>query len=497
MSAVSGKFDTEIAELRSSFLSGKTRDLKWRKSQLQQLKKILLENDADMATAIHQDLGGPKLRTIAEFGFYKEADYFLSKLDSWNKGEKVPSETMLGSARIRNDPKGVMLLIAPWNYPINLIFKPLAAMIACGNCVLIKPSEITPNVSTLVTKLVNKYLDTSCIKVVEGGVPETTELLTKQWDHILYTGNGTVGKIIAAAAAKHLTPTTLELGGKSPTIVDKSARLQTAVDRISMGKWLNCGQTCIAPDTMIVHNSVKDKVASMIISRISDCYGEDPMTSKDYGRIVSQRHVSRLCDLIANCGGTVLAGGADKVSDKYFPPTVVMEPSAESNLLKEEIFGPIIPIIGFDTIEEAITISNRICSQPLALYIFSENKSNIEKVLSSTQSGGVCVNTTMEHTINHHLPFGGVGSSGLGAYHGVHGLREFSHQRAVVTQDTFLNRGTVIPLPPYPDFLYKFALLHLTGILTDTQRSVLKAGIATVTVAVLGRFVSNKLKESQ
>jgi aldehyde dehydrogenase (NAD+) len=337
-----------------------------------------------------------------------------------------------------------VLVIAPWNYPIQLLLVPAAGAIAAGNAVVMKPSEVSGATSAVLAELLPKYMDQSAIAVVEGGVAETTELLAQQFDHIFYTGNGTVGRIVMTAAAKHLTPVTLELGGKSPVVVDKSANITVAARRIAWGKWLNAGQTCIAPDYILVDNSVKAKLIDGIADAIKDFYGDDPKTSDSYGRIVSDRHFTRLNTLMS--GGTVAVGGDTDATQRYISPTVLDNVDLSSQLMNEEIFGPLLPVIGVDSVDNAITHINS-NPHPLALYVFAENKNVISHVVNSTTAGGVTVNGTLMHITNPNLPFGGVGESGMGAYHGKSGVRIFQHMKPVLTRSTKID--PTLAYPPY------------------------------------------------
>ena len=309
-----------------------------------------------------------------------------------------------------------------------------------------KPSEVSAATAALLGRLVPKYFDTSAVAIVEGGVSETTELLEQHFDHIFYTGNGTVGRIVMAAAVKNLTPVTLELGGKSPVIIDASANLRVAARRIAWGKWMNAGQTCIAPDYVMVNAKVQDAFIDELGKSITEFYGDDPKVSESYGRIVSPRHFERLVSL--QTGGTVAIGGENDAADRYIAPTVLVDVDRDAPIMNEEIFGPLLPIIGVSSTEESIAYINA-HPHPLALYVFSEDKRVVADVLSRTTAGGVTVNGTIMHLTNPNLPFGGIGESGMGGYHGKSGVRLFQHMKPVLTRGTKLDPS--LAYPPYTE----------------------------------------------
>jgi aldehyde dehydrogenase (NAD+) len=323
---------------------------------------------------------------------------------------------------------------------------PAAGAIAAGNAVMMKPSEVSGATSALLARLVPQYFDSSAVGIVEGGVAETTELLAQQWNHIFYTGNGTVGRIVMAAAVKHLTPVTLELGGKSPVIVDESANLRVSARRIAWGKWLNAGQTCIAPDYVMVHEKVRAEFVDELQKAVTSFYGDDPRLSDSYGRIVTNRHFDRLRGLMA--GGTPVIGGEAVADDRYIAPTVLENVDMSSQLMHEEIFGPLLPIISISSVQTAIDHINA-NPHPLALYVFAENKRVVNDVLDHTTAGGVTVNGTLLHLTNPNLPFGGIGESGMGAYHGISSVRLFQHMKPVLARGTKLDPS--LPYPPYTD----------------------------------------------
>lgn len=487
-------FSTMVANLKSVFDSGKTKNLAWRREQLEAIKRMVAENHDDLTAAVRADLGGPKLRGIAECGAHMAACEALDNLDNWTAPQKVAtpmqvSPTMIGKSYVRQEPKGVILIIGPWNFPIELILHPLVAAIAAGCPVVMKPSEVASNCAALITRLIEKYLDPECFRVVNGAVAETTALLKEPWDHIFYTGNGHVGRIVLKAAAEHLTPVTLELGGKSPVFIDKSAKMQTVIERVSMTKWLNCGQICIAPDYVMVHKDREQEFINGMKEHLEKYFGKGGAVkdSPYYGRIINGNHVHRIAGLLKETQGEVVAGGMEFIDpdSSYFPPTLVRGAKLGEPLLSEEIFGPVLPVVAVDSMDEAIAKVNGICDRPLALYVYAEDKNVQEKILGGTLSGGVCINSCMEHLMNANLPFGGVGGSGYGAYHGKAGFDEFTHRRSVLHQDTTIMKGASIPPNP-PDNMYDLAIkATVTGFLTDSQRQQAKMA-ATAAAALVG-----------
>eukprot|EP00931_Biecheleriopsis_adriatica_P073441 TRINITY_DN47723_c0_g1_i1.p1 TRINITY_DN47723_c0_g1~~TRINITY_DN47723_c0_g1_i1.p1 ORF type:complete len:516 (-),score=97.05 TRINITY_DN47723_c0_g1_i1:54-1601(-) len=499
--ADSPSYEALVAELRATFRSGKTKDLQWRRQQLEAMKRLISENHEEITAAVRADHGGPKIRGIGELNPALAAMDALDHLDAWTAPEKVPtpmvvSPTMMGKSFIRHEPKGVVLIIGPWNFPVELVLHPLVSAIAAGNCAVLKPSEVAPNCGALVERLVNQYLDTSCIKIVQGAVPETSALLKERWDHIFYTGNGHVGRIVLKAAAEHMTPVTLELGGKSPVIVDKSATMKSVIERIALVKWgMNVGQICVSPDYILIHKDREQEFIDGMKAHVETLYGTDPKQSEHFGRIINANHVQRISGLLKETKGQAVIGGIEAVDsgDKYVPPTVVRNAQLGEPLMTEEIFGPVLPVMTIDSIEEAVEKVKGICDQPLALYLFAEDKRVIDYVLDNTSSGGVCVNTTLEHLLNHNLPFGGVGESGCGAYHGKAGFDEFTHRRSVLHQDTTIMKGASIPPRP-SDTLYDLAVkATITGFMTDGQKRMIGAGIGATLTAVAALALRSRL----
>lgn len=430
---MTGIAEQALATAREAFASGRTRDASWREKQLDGLVRLLEENDEALIAALHADLGKPRaegwttdLGTTAT-----EISYIRKNIRKWMKSRKVrvPMVAQPGSGFIKPEPLGVILVITPWNYPISLLLNPLAAVFAAGNTAVCKPSELAPACSKLMAELIPQYVDPEAAVVVEGDVEIATELLEQKWDHIFFTGSTNVGRIVMQAAANHLTPVTLELGGKSPTIVDESADLVAAANRITWGKFLNAGQTCIAPDYVFAHENIREELVDKIKEATNEFYGSDPKTSPDYARIVSERHLNRLTGLLDD--GTVVLGGNHDAADRYLEPTILLDPSADSAIMSDEIFGPILPILSFTDLQEVIGFVNA-RPKPLALYIFANSDNVVDEVISQTSSGGVCVNHSLLHYGVSDLGFGGVGDSGIGRYHGKSGFDQFSNMKSVL-----------------------------------------------------------------
>jgi aldehyde dehydrogenase (NAD+) len=433
--------------LRATYRTGRTRSIEWRREQLQSMLRMLVDHESDFVEALATDLGRPPLEAYAaDVGTTKaEIKHAIKHVASWAKPKKVnPGLTsMPAKAKIIPEPLGTVLIIAPWNYPIQLLLSPMAAAIAAGNCVVAKPSELSPACSAVLARLVPRYLDNDAITLVEGGVGETTALLELPYDHVFFTGSTDVGRIVMQAAAKHLTPVTLELGGKSPTIVAADADLTVAAHRILWGKHLNAAQTCIAPDYVLVESSVKDRLVDEMTTVLGEFLGPDPKGSADFGRIVNDRHFARLSGLLESAGGTVAAGGSTDPATRFIEPTIIVDPDLDAPIMQEEIFGPLLPIVAVDSIDDAIDFVND-RPKPLALYVFSGSPETAEHVLASTSSGGACVNQTILHINTPNLPFGGVGPSGTGSYHGKFGFDAFSHHKSVLVK----------PQKPDPKLLY-------------------------------------------
>ena len=437
-----------VAHLRSTYASGRTRPLAWRREQLERLRLMLVEREPDLLGALATDLGKPTTEAWAtDVGFViSEIDYARRRLRAWTRPERVwtPMVARPGSARLVREPYGVALVIAPWNYPVQLLLSPMVGALAAGNCVVGKPSELAPATSSVLARTIPKYLDSDAVAVVEGGVPETQELLAEPFDYIFYTGNGRVARVVMEAAAKHLAPVTLELGGKSPVIVDDDTDLEVAARRVAWGKYLNAGQTCIAPDYALVTRGAEERFVEHIRRAIFDFYGADPKDSPDYGRIINDQHTQRLAKLLA--GGTATVGGTVDRAARYDAPTVLQELKPDAAALQEEIFGPILPVLPVDSVDAAID-SETEREKPLALYLFSRSRATREAVLDRTSSGGAAVNATMYQVSVPGLPFGGIGPSGMGAYHGKASFDTFTHPKPVFRKST--KPDPALAYPPY------------------------------------------------
>ncbi|PSB01773.1 aldehyde dehydrogenase [Merismopedia glauca] len=443
---------------RQFFATGKTLNLDFRIAQLKILKQAILDNEEEIFGALKADLNKPHFETYLSeiFLAVKEIDYTIKHLAKWVKPRKIstPIAQFPATCKIYPEPLGVVLIIGAWNYPINLTILPLVGAIAAGNCAVIKPSEIAENSSHIIGKIISKYFDQSYITVVEGDKHTTQELINQKFDHILFTGSPTVGKMIMKAAAEHLTPVTLELGGKSPCIVEPNPNLEYTAKRIVWGKFINGGQTCIAPDYLLVNHQIKDQLIKQIKTCIQEFFGNNPSESPDYTRIINQKQFNRLSHLLSEC--KIIIGGAKNHEDLYIEPTLVECFNLENPLLNEEIFGPILPVVEYTELAEAIAYINS-RPKPLALYFFSHDKNQQQQVLESTSSGGVSINYTMMHSTVPGLPFGGVGNSGTGAYHGKAGFDTFSHSKSVLQKPFWIDLSLLYP--PYQDKIKWLKLL--------------------------------------
>ena len=441
-------FKQLIEEQRKHFATGKTKALDYRVEQLKKLRQAILERESLIVTALNQDLRKPELDSyITEIRVsIQEIDYALKHLKKWAKPRRVKTslETFPSVAQIYPDPLGIVLIISPWNYPFALAISPLIGAIAAGNCAVIKPSESTPTVSQLIATMIQQTFSNTEIAVVEGDATVSQQLLAEKFDHIFFTGGTKIGQLVMEAAAKNLTPVTLELGGKSPCIVDTEIDLEETAKRIAWGKFFNAGQTCIAPDYLLVDKSIKEALITELQGCIVNFYGENPQTSSDYCRIVNERQFKRLQALLKD--GDIITGGQTDLEEKYIAPTLITNVSLESELMQEEIFGPILPILDYANLEDAIAFINQ-RPKPLALYLFSNNKSKQERILEATSSGGVCINDTIFQVGVIDLPFGGVGPSGMGAYHGKATFDTFSHYKSVLKKSFRFELN--VRYPPY------------------------------------------------
>lgn len=438
-----------VDELRATFGRGVTKPYAWRVAQLEALHRMLLDNDELLARALAEDLGKHAVESwVTEIGFVaNEIDHLLRHLREWLRPRRAAVPLFLQPARARliREPLGVVLVIAPWNYPLQLSLAPVAGALAAGNAVVLSPSEHAPATSRTLAQLLPAYVDTSALRVVEGGVPETTALLEQRWDHIFYTGGAHVGRIVLEAAAKHLTPVTLELGGKSPTFVDEDADLQVAARRLVWAKFTNAGQTCVAPDYVLGTRGVLDELKPLLEKAIRDFHSPDPSESETYGRIVNDRHFERVSALIAP--HRVAVGGRVDAATRYIEPTILDGVEAADAVMQEEIFGPVLPLVAVSGVREAIEfITAR--DKPLALYVFTGNEETKRRFLTGTSSGAVSFNLPMAHLAVPTLPFGGVGASGMGSYHGEASIDVFSHTKPVLDAPTRPDLVAVV----YPPF---------------------------------------------
>ena len=437
-----------------------------RKKKLDALQRAIeITYRAQIIEALQKDLGKPRVETeLTEiYQIVSEIKFAKRNLNHWTQKHKVSTPiSMLGaSSYYIFEPKGVCLIISPWNFPFNLTFGPLVSAIAAGNTVIIKPSEMTPNSSALMAKIVEHVFEENEIALVEGEVETSSQLLKLPFNHIFFTGSPQVGKIVMKAAAEHLTSVTLELGGKSPTVIDKTANIDKAAKKIVWGKFMNAGQICICPDYILIDKSVKTKFLASCKKWLHHYFSENPQTSNSYGRIVTDKHLQRLNSYLENAkqlNATFEVGGRTDADSKYIEPTIISDLKLESTLLEEEIFGPIMPILTYNNLDEAITYINS-KERPLALYIFSKSKANIKQIINNTRAGGTCINNTHIHYANHNLPFGGINNSGIGKSHGFFGFKAFSNQRAVVKQHTF--GVTELLFPPYSSLKEKLAKLTI------------------------------------
>lgn len=424
---------TIVENQRRFFETGKTRDIEFRLQQLRKFKEILEKNESRIYQALREDLGKPSMESYTgELGvLLVESNHTLRHLTSWARTRRVgtPISLFPSKSEIRYEPRGVVLIMGPWNYPLQLLFDPLIGAIAAGNCAVLKPSELAPASSHLTVEIVQESFPPEYVAVLEGGRETGEALLNQQFDYIFFTGGEKVGKIVAAAAARNLTPVTLELGGKSPCIVDQDFALDVTARRIVWGKYFNAGQSCVAPDYLLVPQSRKKELLDRMIQNIEQFFGRDPIQSPDFGRIINKTHFDRLEKFLAN--GTVLAGGQTDRDQLYIAPTILDDVSMEDEVMGEEIFGPILPVLEYKNIEEAIRIVRQ-RPDPLAFYIFSSNKDVQERFLNEIPFGGGCVNNTLVHFTNPNLPFGGIRSSGMGAYHGEASFQLFSHRKGIV-----------------------------------------------------------------
>ncbi|WP_339364356.1 aldehyde dehydrogenase [Vallitalea maricola] len=437
-----------VEKQRKYFLTHETKDLAFRKKQLNLLREAIQKYETRLFDGLNKDFRKSNFETYeTEIGMaLEEIRYTIKHLKKWAKPKKRPTPLahFKSTSRIYSEPYGVVLVMSPWNYPFLLTISPVIGAMAAGNCVVVKTSRYVPHTSSVIKEMIEQYFDPKYITVVEGGRDVNTALLAEKFDYIFFTGSPTVGKIVMEAGAKNLTPVTLELGGKSPCIVDETANIKIAAKRIIWGKLVNAGQTCVAPDYILAHKSVKNQLIEELKKVITSYYGENIYESPDFPRIVNEKHYNRVSGLINK--DKVVFGGETVEKENYVSPTIMDNVTWDDDVMKEEIFGPLIPVLEFDKIKDVIALLND-KPKPLALYYFSTNKSNINEVLKKVSYGGGCVNDTLVHLANINMPFGGVGNSGMGGYHGIDSFRTFSHHKSVLTKAMWID----IPAryPPY------------------------------------------------
>lgn len=446
MTIIRDKFNNS----KAFFNTHKTKNLKFRKQQLKLLSKNIKNHENELLDALYKDLGKSKVEAYAtEIGMLLKSIKLMRKeLKNWSKTKQTDTPLYLFPTKsyIKKEPYGTVLIIGPFNYPVQLVFEPLIGAIAAGNTAIVKPSELTPHVAIVIKDIIEDTFDEAYVSVVEGGIEETQTLLSLPFDYMFFTGSEKVGKIVYEAAARKLIPVTLELGGKSPVIVDDTANIKVASERISFGKFTNAGQTCVAPDYILVQRKVKNDLIKALKKTITEFYGENIEKSPDFGRIVNQKHFNRLNDLIQIHKDNVVFGGNSSKEDLYIEPTLMDNITNDNKIMKEEIFGPILPIITYDNFDEVLEIIQS-KSKPLSLYLFSEDENMTHRVVEELSFGGGAINDTLMHLANPNLPFGGVGSSGIGQYHGKYSFDTFSHMKSYTFKSTRLESSLFFP--PY------------------------------------------------
>ena len=440
-----------LNQLQDLVLSGKTRNEKWRRAQLNSLSNLLENHQQDILKALSQDLGKPATEAFFEIIAVKQEIKLAQKsLSNWMKTRQinVPVSLKPAQALVQPDPLGCILIIGPWNYPFSLTLKPLVGALAAGNTAVLKPSEHAPNVSNLIKKLIEEYFPPEIVQVFEGDGNIAADLMTRQFDHVFFTGGENIGKKVMEAASKNLTPVTLELGGKSPAVVIDGANLEVTAKRVIWGKSLNAGQTCIAPDHLLVEDKLIDSLISNLINSINDFYGNMPLDSKHLGSIINEKQFNRLNNLLtqAKKNNQIIYGGDSNEKEKRISPTLIKIDNRNDPLMKEELFGPLLPILSIKNLDQAIS-DFKLLPKPLALYLFGGGEKEQGKVLSMTSSGGVCFNDVVLQAGIPELPFGGVGTSGMGKYHGKAGFDNFTHYKSVLKRPFWLDLN--FRYPPY------------------------------------------------
>ncbi|XP_047463683.1 aldehyde dehydrogenase family 3 member A2-like [Mugil cephalus] len=477
-----------VVRARKAFETGRSRPLEYRIHQLKNLQRLLNERRKEIVDALKKDLkrSDESSQLFELVTVEAEINLMLKNLKEWASARPASKTlvTLADTVYIQPEPLGVVLIIGAWNYPWAVTIQPLIGAIAAGNAAVVKPSEVCVHTAKVMEELLPVYLDKELYPVVTGGVPETQELLRQKYDHIFYTGNSTVGKIIMEAAAKHLTPVTLELGGKSPCYIDKNCDISMACRRITWGKYSNCGQTCIAPDYILCEPSIQDRVIEEVKKSIKEFYTDNPKTCPDYARIINQRHFKRIMNMME--GSKIAVGGDNDESDCYIAPTVLRDVKPEAKVMQDEIFGPLLPIVLVSGLDEAITFINK-REKPLALYIFAQDDKMIKKMRDQTSSGGLVANDCLQHFAISSLPFGGVGNSGMGAYHGKFSFDQLSHLRGCLIKKLNNEAMNSMRYPPHtPKKLdwVRFFVLKATG-MGWMKPVMLLALLAMVTAVVL------------
>ena len=432
------------------FNTHETKSLKFRKKQLKQLSKSIKNYENDLLEAFQKDLGKNKVEAYAtEIGFtLKNIKSARKELKNWAKTKQVNTPLFMFPTKsyIMKEPYGTVLIIGPFNYPFQLLIEPLIGAIAAGNTIILKPSEFTPNVSDVIQQIISDAFDPEYINIIQGNADTTQSLLHLPFDYIFFTGSEQVGRIVYSAASKNLTPVTLELGGKSPAIIDESANIKVASERICFGKFTNAGQTCVAPDYLLVNRKVKDELISALKKTITEFYGTNIQDSPDFGRIVNKKHYHRLNELLNIHHPEITFGGQTDIDENFIAPTILDGTTFDSKIMENEIFGPILPIIAYYDFDEAIDLI-RTKPKPLSLYLFSEDENSSERILNELSFGGGAINDTLMHLANPNLPFGGVGASGIGKYHGKYSFDTFSHDKSYIFKSTRLESSLLFP--PY------------------------------------------------
>ncbi|HDF3754675.1 TPA: aldehyde dehydrogenase [Staphylococcus aureus] len=442
--------EQKFYDSKAFFNTQQTKDISFRKEQLKKLSKAIKSYESDILEALYTDLGKNKVEAYAtEIGItLKSIKNARKELKNWTKTKNVDTPLYLFPTKsyIKKEPYGTVLIIAPFNYPFQLVFEPLIGAIAAGNTAIIKPSELTPNVARVIKRLINETFDANYIEVIEGGIEETQTLIHLPFDYVFFTGSENVGKIVYQAASENLVPVTLEMGGKSPVIVDETANIKVASERICFGKFTNAGQTCVAPDYILVHESVKDDLITALSKTLREFYGQNIQQSPDYGRIVNLKHYHRLTSLLNSEQMNIVFGSHSDEDERYIEPTLLDHVTSDSAIMQEEIFGPILPILTYQSLDEAIAFIHQ-RPKPLSLYLFSEDENATQRVINELSFGGGAINDTLMHLANPKLPFGGVGASGMGRYHGKYSFDTFTHEKSYIFKSTRLESG--VHLPPY------------------------------------------------